>query len=101
MDKIETQLHKLINRPKNISFLADLEIGLVTIQYDQDGDRKEEHRLLEDFKTYMKIHHRDYLAHYNLCKRGEPLYNWSDILWELPESLPQAIYDFLIIPDYK
>jgi hypothetical protein len=92
---IETQLHKLINRPKNIYFLADEEIGLVTIRYDYKGDRHEIHEKLDHFKIYMRCLHRDYIKHYNLCTRGEPLYNWTEILHVVPQECPEIIYQFL------
>ena len=94
-DTIQINLEGLINQPKNLSFLADEERGLVTIHYTYKGERCEAHENIEHFKIFLRVAHRDYIEDYNLCTRGEPIYNWNQIFWDIPSELPAAIFQFL------
>jgi|SRR5690606_1412547 len=95
MDTVLEKAYKVLNYPKGICFLADEERGIVTIAYTYKGERLEVHELLEYFNIYMKVVHPDFLRHYKICERGEPIYNWQQLYWDLPSQCPGIIEEFL------
>jgi hypothetical protein len=94
-DTVTEKANKVLNYPKGISFLADEERGIVTIQYTYKGERLEAHKTIEDFQIFVKVRHRDFLRHYKICGRGEPIYDWTLFYWEVTSQCPGIIEQFL------
>lgn len=95
MDTVLEKAYKVLNYPKGICFLADEERGIVTIAYTYKGERLEVHETIEDFQIFVRLRHSDYLRHYKMCKRGEPIYDWTAFYWEVPSQCPGIIEEFL------
>ena len=93
-DNIQTGLDKLINIPRITNFLGDPS-GLVTIQYLYKGEKHELNECFTLFELFIRVCHKDYLNHFKLCERGEPLYNWQELCDTIAFDYPGIIYEFL------